>query len=394
MTTAATETRADLSAADINDLPDDVFGFIEPGGTKDASGKTTPRSKRHFPLQDKAHAQNALDRMDSSPFGAKAKPAILAACKRFGIEVSGQSSAQRDPAWEQRRKRWAGSLIRQAGRRSMKLARGNIEVRAKPDGTGGTRFEFHGYGATFNDPFPMWDPWGDPYDEEVEPGSFSESLGMADLDTPFLIGHNDAGIPLARTWQTLKMGQDTHGLETLANMNGRRSDVQNLALAVEDGNIDEMSIGFVTKGQRWSDDWSKRYMTNLDIHRGDVSVVALAANQATKGASMVALPTETLSRQAAEQRAQDEIADLSKQPDFNLATDDPAANGAAAVKCPYTRKNGCGQMLPGASKFCPNCGGPVYDGSGTLVVDDSGVVEASEGDSDLLSRRLRLLELA
>jgi HK97 family phage prohead protease len=83
---------AELSSADINDLPDSAFAYIEPGGTKDASGKTVPRDKRHFPVHDKAHVQNALSRAPQSPFGDKAMPKIKAAAKKFGIDVSGGDS--------------------------------------------------------------------------------------------------------------------------------------------------------------------------------------------------------------------------------------------------------------------------------------------------------------
>ena len=44
--------KRDISTASRNDLPDSAFAYIEPGGTKDESGKTTPRSKRHFPIHD------------------------------------------------------------------------------------------------------------------------------------------------------------------------------------------------------------------------------------------------------------------------------------------------------------------------------------------------------
>jgi hypothetical protein len=386
---------ADMSAADINDLPDSDFAYIEDGGTMDSEGKTTPRSKRHFPVHDAAHAKNALDRLPTSPFGDKARPKVLAACKKFGIDVSESKAAQRDPAWEQRRRRWAGSLRGHSGRRSMRLATGCIEVRAKPDGTGGTNFQFLGYGSTFNEPFKMWDPWGDEYDEDVAPGAFTESLNQADLDVPFLVGHNDAGIPMARTTNdTLHLSQDSRGLSVDALMSGRRSDVRDLADAVERGDINEMSIGFVTRGQEWSPDWSTRRMTNLDLHRGDVSVVALAANPGTRGATMTALPISEAvsSSRVLEFRAQAEITDLSSSPDFNLAP----VNGQNAAKCPYTKRNGCGQMCSGGSKFCPNCGGALYDSDGSIVLDDSGVTEevGASGDADLLSRRLRLLELA
>ena len=80
--------KAALSAKKINDLPDSDFAYIEPGGAKDSEGKTAPRSKRHFPIQDAAHVRNALAGAPQSPFGAKAMPKIKAAAKKFDIEVS------------------------------------------------------------------------------------------------------------------------------------------------------------------------------------------------------------------------------------------------------------------------------------------------------------------
>ena len=74
-----------------NDLPDSAFAYIEPDGEKVSEGKTTPRSKRHFPIHDEAHARNALARASQSPFGDKALPKIKAAAKQFGIKVTKQA---------------------------------------------------------------------------------------------------------------------------------------------------------------------------------------------------------------------------------------------------------------------------------------------------------------
>lgn len=84
--------KAEASTASMNDRPDSDFAYIEPGGTKDESGKTTPRSLRHFPIYDAAHVRNALSRAPQSPFGDKAMPKIRAAAKRFGIDVSKEQS--------------------------------------------------------------------------------------------------------------------------------------------------------------------------------------------------------------------------------------------------------------------------------------------------------------
>lgn len=58
--------KAVWSTAYKNDLPDSAFLYIEAGGKKDADGKTTPRSLRHFPVKDAggkadiAHLRNAI----------------------------------------------------------------------------------------------------------------------------------------------------------------------------------------------------------------------------------------------------------------------------------------------------------------------------------------------
>ena len=83
---------AQMATADINDLPDSAFAYIAPGGTKDASGKTTPRDLRHFPIHDKAHADNAAARIaQGAKFGKEALPKVKAAQKKFG-ESPGSSS--------------------------------------------------------------------------------------------------------------------------------------------------------------------------------------------------------------------------------------------------------------------------------------------------------------
>jgi cation transport regulator ChaB len=60
---------ASWDAAYMNDLPDSAFLYVEPGGKKDKTGKTTPRSKRHLPYRDAAgkidlaHLRNAISRL-------------------------------------------------------------------------------------------------------------------------------------------------------------------------------------------------------------------------------------------------------------------------------------------------------------------------------------------
>jgi hypothetical protein len=89
----ASAAKAKMSSASQNDLPDSAFAYIEPGGKKDSDGKTTPRSLRHFPVHDKAHADNAAARIaQGAEFGEQAKAKVTAAQKRFGESDAGKSA--------------------------------------------------------------------------------------------------------------------------------------------------------------------------------------------------------------------------------------------------------------------------------------------------------------
>lgn len=180
-------------------------------------------------------------------------------------------------------------------RLGLAFRQGNIEMRAKASGHGTTNFEWNGYAAVYGVEFPMWDPHGEPYKEEVAYGVSKRSLNNPNLDVPFLIGHNDAGIPLARTKSgTMKLAEDSTGTHThVPSMDGRREEVRALASAVERGDMDEMSLAFVCTRQEWDPGFEKRTILEWDLHRGDVCAVVHGANSATAGAWMA--PAEQLS---------------------------------------------------------------------------------------------------
>jgi hypothetical protein len=78
-TMSATIGKAHWSTAMINDLPDSAFLYVAPGGSKDESGKTTPRTLRSLPVRgadgaiDLAHLRDALSRIPQSDIPEAAK---------------------------------------------------------------------------------------------------------------------------------------------------------------------------------------------------------------------------------------------------------------------------------------------------------------------------------
>lgn len=91
-------TRAQMSTADINNLPDSDFALIKPGGTKDSSGRTVPRDLRFLPIHDAAHVRDALSRLPQSDLSdadkAKAKAKIAAAANRLGVDADGDTDSE------------------------------------------------------------------------------------------------------------------------------------------------------------------------------------------------------------------------------------------------------------------------------------------------------------
>jgi len=134
--------------------------------------------------------------------------------------------------------------------------------------------------------YEMWDMFG-PYDEIIDRGAFTDTLA-ADPDVAFLTNHR--GVTMARTRsrpgqpqdeRTLFLGMTDTGLQSDAWLNPKRQDVSDLVLAIDDGNITEMSFAFMLEEGWWSDDFSTFRISKLDINRGDVSAVNYGANPYT-----------------------------------------------------------------------------------------------------------------
>lgn len=159
----------------------------------------------------------------------------------------------------------------------------DVDLRAKPDGTGGTTLTFSGYATVYEVGYEMTDWLGD-FTEVMRTGAASKTLNEG-ADVPFLINHG--GLTLARTKSgTLKLADDSTGLHTEAGLDPRNNAVQDLQSAMERGDIDEMSLAFWIVRQQWSPDYDQRDILEINLNKGDVSVVNYGANPNTSGAQM------------------------------------------------------------------------------------------------------------
>lgn len=154
-----------------------------------------------------------------------------------------------------------------------------FEIRSNADGT----FTFEGYASVTGHPYTVHDMLGS-FTETVERGAFSKTL-KTNPDVQFLINH--AGMALARTQSgTMRLAEDDHGLHVAAQLDPRMSVAADLRVAIERGDMDQMSFGFrVPKGgDTWTEDWTQRSIHEVALDRGDVSVVNQGANPATVAA--------------------------------------------------------------------------------------------------------------
>lgn len=169
--------------------------------------------------------------------------------------------------------------------REMRIAPAACEVRQLRNGD----LVATGYASTFEE----YEVYGGPerygWIEQIANTAFTKTMAQGP-DVVYLVNH--AGLPLARTKSgTLKLGVDTGGLAVEALLEPSDPDVQALVPKMNRGDVDEMSFAFYVKAQQWSaapgwedDPYSFRTITELSIHRGDVSVVTFGANPTTSAA--------------------------------------------------------------------------------------------------------------
>jgi HK97 family phage prohead protease len=167
-----------------------------------------------------------------------------------------------------------------------------FELREIPNGTGGTNLRFTGFASVTGDEaaYEMED-WLGPWIESVSVGAFGKTLSEG-ADVAFLLNHE--GMTLARTKPgTLKLAEETNptrspvygvtGLHSEALLDPQNMYVQAMRSAVERGDLDEMSFAFRVLRQEWNEDYTRRWINEVSIDKGDVSLVNYGANPTTGG---------------------------------------------------------------------------------------------------------------
>lgn len=139
---------------------------------------------------------------------------------------------------------------------------------------------FEGVACVVDSPYVVRDAFGE-FEETIRAGAFTKTLKDGNADVALFVNHQHNAIPLAtRGDGSLVLSVDPD-LRVVATLNPRRNDVQDVRVAVEDGQLRQMSIGMqVPKArQTWSDDYSKRSVHELILK--ETSIVWQGCNTLT-----------------------------------------------------------------------------------------------------------------
>ena len=171
---------------------------------------------------------------------------------------------------------------------------GRLEVR---DGDReGNIVEVVGEPIVYHEPYAVRDAFGE-FQETMHPGVAADALGRG-ADVRFLLNHD--GLPMARTLSGTLTFEDTPtALRSIARLDIRQQLANDFLIAVERGDLNQMSVGFVTGLDEWNESMDERSIYRFAEFL-DVSGVTYPASPTTslKIAQRMALeiPVESRAR--------------------------------------------------------------------------------------------------
>lgn len=117
--------------------------------------------------------------------------------------------------------------------------------------------------------------------ETMSKGAFKRTLGTGE-NRALLYAHDNAQVLATTRAGSLTMLEDNVGLLVDAALNTRVGWISDLVEQIEDGTVDEMSIGFRARTQEWSPYFDERQVLEAQIFESTITWAG--ANGATVGA--------------------------------------------------------------------------------------------------------------
>jgi HK97 family phage prohead protease len=139
--------------------------------------------------------------------------------------------------------------------------------------------EFRGYASVAGVPYavaggPEFGGWN----ETMGKGAFKRTLTLGE-NRALLYAHDNSRVLATTRAGTLSLSEDSVGLHVAAQLNTRVAWVADLVAQIDDGTVDEMSIGFYSLDSKWSKDYSERTVNQVRLV--ETTIVWAGANGAT-----------------------------------------------------------------------------------------------------------------
>ena len=179
---------------------------------------------------------------------------------------------------------------------------GAIEFREDADSD---HYLFRGEASVVDNPYTVADAYGE-FTETIRAGAFDKTL-RENPDVSFVYMHDMATVMASTRSGGLTLTADPH-LTVEAVLPKDDVDVQRFAPKALRGDATAMSFAFRVTQQTWDDDYLNREITEVNLHRGDVSGLptGLGANPAAWGTLREADELDTAYRAIRDGLATDE----------------------------------------------------------------------------------------
>ena len=157
------------------------------------------------------------------------------------------------------------------------FAADGLEVRNAPDGTPNC-IVITGMPIKYGVGYEVQDMFGS-FQETMHRGVCRDVLGSKQADVRFLFNHE--GMPLGRTTSgTLLLKEIDDGLQMAVQLDTRQNLANDLAIAIERGDVNQMSCGFVVGRDKWNSSMDERDIFSFK-ELFDVSAVTYPASPTT-----------------------------------------------------------------------------------------------------------------
>lgn len=152
----------------------------------------------------------------------------------------------------------------------------------RADGSDPDFWTYRGEASIVDHPYLVRDMWGE-FKETITAGAFDKTLSE-NPDVMLNYMHDPATTMVTTRSGGLTLAANPH-LSVEARVPKSDVDAQRVMPKVERGDAMSMSFAFRVTRQEWNDDYTERFITEVNLHRGDVAVIVsgLGANPAAWG---------------------------------------------------------------------------------------------------------------